>query len=522
MNTHPIRGTLTQILAVLCVLVCTGLAHAQEADGHTAKTPASENRWYVVELQGQRSGWVHSTQKTAEGKITSSTTMKLEIKRGTMGVSLRFDTDFVETTAGEPVSMRVVQQLGAIPMETRYTFGEHELAIETRQGKADWTRTTSPLPEGKWLCPAEASRFIDEQIEAGKTEISLRTIDPTTGVTPFGVKMELVGRENVETLGKVVPAMKWSISNDRFPSIVSTEYTDLSGVSVRSTTSIGGLSLTVLLADKSLALAKADPPELLVSTMVTPDRPIREPRGLKRAVYVVRATREKLPDLPDTGPQRFERIDESSCRLTIDVEHPSPADKGDATDRRFIEASVMLDSEDKEVQALTAKALKDVPADAAALTKAETLRTFVHEYIEEKTLGVGFATASEVARTAAGDCTEHGVLLAAMLRAAGVPSRVVAGLLYVDEFEGARNVFGYHMWTQALVEIDGRPAWIDVDAVLPGGGGGLRSDATHIALAVTPLDSPEVQNSLVELAPLLGGLEIKVEEPEPTDVEPSH
>src|SRR5690606_5928862 len=119
---------------------------------------------------------------------------------------------------------------------------------------------------------------------------------------------------------------------------------------------------------------------------------------------------------------------------------------------------------DAKVKELTAKALKPLPEGADALRKAETLREFVYGYIEKKNLGVGFATASEVARTASGDCTEHGVLLAAMLRAGGVPSRVVAGLLYVDEFEGATETFGYHMWTQALVDINGTASWIDVDA----------------------------------------------------------
>jgi hypothetical protein len=37
-------------------------------------------------------------------------------------------------------------------------------------------------------------------------------------------------------------------------------------------------------------------------------------------------------------------------------------------------------------------------------------------------------------------------------------------------------------------------------------------DATHIALATSSLDDDETANSLVQLAPLLGTLKIKVEE----------
>jgi len=47
--------------------------------------------------------------------------------------------------------------------------------------------------------------------------------------------------------------------------------------------------------------------------------------------------------------------------------------------------------------------------------------------MKNKNFETAFAPASEVAQTLAGDCTEHGVLVAAMCRAVGVPARVVVG-----------------------------------------------------------------------------------------------
>jgi hypothetical protein len=119
-----------------------------------------------------------------------------------------------------------------------------------------------------------------------------------------------------------------------------------------------------------------------------------------------------------------------------------------------------------------------------------------------KNLATGFASAGEVAVTLSGDCTEHAVLLTALLRAAGIPARVVSGLLYVESFAGERDVFGYHMWTQAWIE--GR--WVDLDAM---GAGDF--DATHIALATSPLDDQEdfLQVS-TSLAPWMGALSIEV------------
>jgi hypothetical protein len=73
---------------------------------------------------------------------------------------------------------------------------------------------------------------------------------------------------------------------------------------------------------------------------------------------------------------------------------------------------------------------------------------------------VAFATADEVARTLEGDCTEMGVLLAAMCRARGIPSRVAFGLVYDPTNPG----FGGHLWTE--VYVDGRWEVMDATGVL--------------------------------------------------------
>ena len=72
------------------------------------------------------------------------------------------------------------------------------------------------------------------------------------------------------------------------------------------------------------------------------------------------------------------------------------------------------------------------------------------------------APASEVAKTLSGDCTEYSMLMAAMCRAAGVPSRTPIGLVYVDAREGRPPMFAMHMWTE--VWINGQ--WIGLDSTL--------------------------------------------------------
>ncbi len=113
-----------------------------------------------------------------------------------------------------------------------------------------------------------------------------------------------------------------------------------------------------------------------------------------------------------------------------------------------------------------------------------------------------------MARTREGDCSEHAVLLAAMLRADGIPSRVASGLLFADAFAGQQEIFGYHMWAQALLEVDGRLVWVDLDGTLPPA---HKTDATHITLAVSDMADNEVGGGMITMVSLLGRLRITVE-----------
>ena len=173
----------------------------------------------------------------------------------------------------------------------------------------------------------------------------------------------------------------------------------------------------------------------------------------------------------------------------------------------------MINSDDKKVRALAANALKDKPVGLAAHGKALLMVDYVSQYITEKNLGVALASASDVARTAQGDCTEHAVLLAAMLRVEKIPSRTVTGLVYVDQFVGKKKIFGYHMWTQAWIKKPGdtEARWVDLDAAMPGEIDTF--DATHIALGHSAMDDKDGMVDMVNASSVIGRLSIKVIEP---------
>jgi transglutaminase-like putative cysteine protease len=280
-------------------------------------------------------------------------------------------------------------------------------------------------------------------------------------------------------------------------------WVDDTGNEIKSAFDLGGLRLELVAADKQLALAHKSPPELLNNMLIELDRPIDNPRALHKATYRLSVKQGELPDLPGSPIQNARRIDRQTARVTVDLAHadPGPVPKMAAPPVRH---SAMADGRDAKIIDLAEQATENAGDKRAA--RAEAMRRFVHDHVDDKNLGVGMATAGEVARTQQGDCTEHAVLLAALLRADGIPSRMASGVVYVHDGSGRRDVFGYHAWTQAWIDDNAGPRWVNLDAALTAA---HPYDATHIILSTTDLEDGQWTNDIVEMAGLFGRLRIE-------------
>lgn len=483
---------------VLCLLL--GLAGAARAD---------EDRWYQIRMMDQPAGWMHSIEKTADDKVTISTDMTIKVKRGPIDLTITTQSTTIETTDGKAVSMKNVQKLGTLPITQEFLFAEDGITIVTEQnGKK--TTSKQPLPAASWLPPAAANRYAREERKKGAAKIEVTTMDPSAGPMLITLSRRKFEKTTIELGGKNVEVEKNELEASYMPGVVQTEYADENGDLVRADMNFGGIEMTMVSSTREEALREdaAVAPELMVRTFVVPDKPIEGARAKKFGSYILSIPGGDLPELPTTSAQKFERLDGGTARLTVDMAHPTEAPEADAANAQFLASSSMIDTQDDKIKELAAKATERAGDKATAAEKAEAIRRFVYTYIKKKALGVGFASASEVAQTCEGDCTEHGVLLTALLRASGIPARVVTGLIYADQFAGSERIFGYHCWAQALVEKDGKKIWLDVDATLPPT---VPFDATHLAAAVTSLADGEMSKSMAGVAPLFGQLKIKVE-----------
>lgn len=257
--------------------------------------------------------------------------------------------------------------------------------------------------------------------------------------------------------------------------------------------------MEIYLVSKEEALKAIEGAELdlAINTLVK-IKPLLKGHDTKRVVYRVTIADGDPTELIPTGEtQTLKKIDKETAELTvISIPIPKSASVTKVADE-FLESSQYLQRDDELVQKHANRAAGDA-TDPAEI--ARRMETYVHQKLTSKNFSTAMASAAEVARNLEGDCTEHAVLLAAMLRAKGIPSRVVVGMVYADRL----FAFGGHMWTEA--NLDGH--WIPLDATLGQGGIG----AAHIKLAESSLSDtgPAALSGFAPLMTVIGKLKLEV------------
>lgn len=468
------------------------------------------DHWFSLKLGGQPAGYSHeSAKKLADGTLLSETQTQISISRDVMQLTIRIDSTFQQTTDGKPIRGSSTQHLGAMQMVQKFTYNDDGTIDLVSEQNGQSIKQHLPKPQQNWLTPIQAQQYVEAELAKGNKEITYWTIDPSAGPSPLQITMKHLGNQSIEVVGRTVPAIAWELSTSVMPGMITKAWTDENMLPIKtSMTPFPGFELEVLLSDKQLATQQVNPPELLVSTMVHPNRELPNPRQLKHVEYDLIIEQGKngqanvgKDSLLQTANQKVTWFNNSRAKVIVNV-NADPLPNAQVPGDSYLRATPMLNHADPEIKKALTRALGNHPENLPMMQRALRLREFVNREIASKDLSVGFATASEVIRTKQGDCSEHGVLLAAMLRGAGVPSRVVSGMIYVDQFLNQKNIFGYHMWAQAW--IDGK--WVDVDATLTD----TVFDAAHIAMVASDTDEGNTMNDLVKLTPLIGRLKINV------------
>jgi transglutaminase-like putative cysteine protease len=156
---------------------------------------------------------------------------------------------------------------------------------------------------------------------------------------------------------------------------------------------------------------------------------------------------------------------------------------------RWLEPEPLIQSRDPRIAAQARLILQaDGGRDRSPARAAELLTHWVHGNLRREIVA-GAPSAERVLETRRGDCNASTTLYVALARAAGLPARTVAGLVYLN------GRFYYHAWAEVYLG-----DWVAVDPTFDQ----YPADAAHLRFAIGGLARQ------VELIPLVGRLTLEV------------
>jgi len=469
--------------------------------------------WLEIYMGGGKVGYGHTAMTRDGDRIHTQTDMVLKIGRVDMRVTIEMKQYTIERVDGTPISFGSDLNAAQMKTSTRGEIADGKVTITTSQFGMKQKQTVDFVP-GALMSWGMFRESLVRGFEPG-TKYTVRTYAPEMRMDGPVDAHTVVGKwESFEYAGhkgeghRVTVSMKAPIGAMELVSWV-----DKHGNALLAKLPAPGIGdMMLVTSDEKSALGDYVPPELFMTTTI----PAKQRIDFKKAERISYRLRPKkgvgdkaaLADMPQTDSQKVIENKDGSVDVIVSRLPRKPGSETTPVDRdalaEYLEANLMINIDDPELVKLAKKAAGGA-TDPYEL--ADNLRKFVTDYVTTKSLNVGFATASEVCRTREGDCTEHGVFLAALGRLNGLPSRVAAGLAYVPLFGKQDDIFGYHMWTQFW--IDGK--WVDYDAAL------RESDCSpiRITFAVSSLKSSGLADLSLPLLNRIGAIDIDILEIEP-------
>ena len=312
----------------------------------------------------------------------------------------------------------------------------------------------------------------DSPLKIGETR-SFRMFEATMGqIAEVSVK-QLEPEMTKLLSGEIVKLNRSVMTQSILPGVSSTLYTTDAGEVKKMSMGLLGMETYSCTSEEALKEIAAAEIDLGVETLIKVgviDRAFET----RQVTYKLEAADfDAKAIFPESPTQKVVAGETGAFQLVVTAVDAGTAGTEPAPDAKYLSSSRYLDLEDPLIVKLAHEAAGDQTDPVQIAVQAEA---FVHKHLKLKNFATAMATASEVAASQAGDCTEHGILLAALLRVKKIPSRVVTGLVYAPSLKA----FGGHMWTEAYLH----GCWVPLDGTLAKGHG----DAVHLKTGDSALE----------------------------------
>ncbi len=314
----------------------------------------------------------------------------------------------------------------------------------------------------------------DAAAGAGLSEnqsLTLSMFDPLS-ISPQPVQITALGMDRIDIMGESHSARKILVE---FMGSRQTAWIGMDGHVLQEEGAMG-ITLRKISADDAGDSGLTSGEDITRLVSVPADQAIVNAEKLNR--LVLRITGFNIIDT--------ERQQNAGGILTISKEEMSGLSENDVSDSDvFLQPTALIQSDHPDIL----KQLSEIISEKDShRVRVQRICGWIFQNIEKRPV-LSMSNALETLQNRMGDCNEHAVLFAAFARAAGIPTRLDAGLVHL------RGRFYYHAWNSVFIG-----KWITVDALM----NQIPADVTHITLS---RGNPETQ---MEILGAIGNIGISI------------
>lgn len=433
-------------LIATCALALVGAGWAAE-------------QFFGIFLQGERIGYMSSASSAVPGGTRSVLVTKIQAKL--LGADTRMEilSDSLSDAKGRMLEMSFVMRSG----------GREQMVVAKVTGaKLSVARTSADSKEEKTLAiPGDGFLVDDPMIEALKnvnltpgTRKKFLSFDPSA-LAIIENTLVYKGKEKLNHKGKSYDVIHFVIEDPRADSDL---FLDSSGNMIVSR-SLFGMEMMPITREEATGNPGYMPSvDLATATRVVPNKPIGNARGSKSVT--LKMSGKVSTRLKSDAQQTVTR---TGGVVTLSV-HPVRGSAGSAStvaevskqQPQFLKQVDLIPSGDDKFVRLAASLVR---GEKNAFLASKKIARAVYGMMKPNASIAVIRDASEILRTKEGVCRDYAILACTLMRAAGIPTKLVTGAVY------AEGAFYYHAWVEAWTG----KSWVPLDPTMDGG-----FDATHI------------------------------------------
>ena len=449
------------------------------ADISSSEIIADRDTWMNIFQDKKKIGFSHSHYARLDQGYRFNETLFMRINTMGMVQDIGLNTSGLLNTDFSLKSFDFEIASGRFNFSAAGSITNKTLALNTQSAGAEQTYKLS-LTDNIYFTSGIVQAASAGKLKPGD-QLALKVFDPIA-MGQESILLHVLEEEAITIMGQVKKATKISL---KFKGATQLAWMDEKGDLLREKGMLGIILEKTSREDAMHGLPIQSSQDLTEAASIPSNIDIHNPGELMQMRFEITGSGDFAEQLQG-GRQTYDSPVLSIQKESLDdLGQQDPPLVPTENITAFLAPSPFIQSDHPAIHRLVSDLLTD---KTPPLEKARKLVDWMQAHIQKRPV-ISLPDALSTLENRVGDCNEHAVLFAALARAAGIPTRLEAGVVFL------RKRFFYHAWNSIYV---GR--WITVDALFDQ----IPADVTHIRLV------SGMQKDQLDILGLIGNLKIQI------------